>query len=277
VTTRHIRDRLLKEAKTNVGLRISELPGGESYEVSGRGELHLSILIENMRREGFELQVSKPEVILKEVDGVMMEPIEELVLEVPESSVGIVMEKLGLRRATLQSMRTIGSTAQLEFHIPTRSLLGYRNEFVIDTRGEGIMYHGFERFDRLSSEAGGRRNGVLISGEAGNVTGYALNMLQERGELFIPPGTEIYEGMIVGENSRGNDLTVNPTKEKQLTNMRASGKDDAIRLAPPRLMSLEQALEYIADDELVEVTPKSVRLRKRWLTENDRKRNTPKK
>ncbi len=277
VTTRHVRERLLREVKTNVGLKISELSDSDDIEVAGRGELHLAVLIENMRREGFELQVSKPEVIMKEVDGVKMEPIEELVLEVPQGAVGTVMEKLGARKGQLTHMHTLEGHSQMEFIIPTRSLLGFRSEFIVDTRGAGIMYHGFHGYAPVTSEENTRRNGVLISAETGTTTGFALNLLQERGELFLPPAVDIYEGQIVGEHSRGNDLTVNPTKEKQLSNMRASGKDDAIRLAPPRGLTLEQALEYVSDDELVEVTPTSIRLRKRWLKEVERRRNGPRK
>lgn len=272
VTTRHLKERLDRELQTNVGLRVEELGGVDGYKVSGRGELHLSVLLENMRREGYEIQVSKPEVIFKNVNGEKHEPIEQVTIDVPDQYAGVVIEKLGKRRGEMTNMVSENKHTRMEYTIPTRGLLGFRSEFVTDTHGEGIMEHSFFEYQPYRGDIQKHANGVLISGEAGVTAGYALWNLQERGTLFLGSGVEIYEGMIVGEHSRDNDLTVNPCKEKKLTNMRASGADDAIRLTTPLIMTLEQALEYIDDDELVEITPKSIRMRKKFLKEVDRKR-----
>ncbi len=271
VTTRHIKDRLDKELQTNVGLRVEPIPGTDGYKVSGRGELHLSVLIESMRREGFELQVSQPEVIIKEIDGQKCEPIEQLVITVPEEFVGTVIEKLGQRKGEMKDLQTENGITRLEYEIPTRGLLGFRSEFIMDTRGEGLMDHNFLKYDQHKGYLGERMNGVLISGEDGAAVAFALWNLQERGTIFVKPTTKVYTGMIIGENSRPEDLVVNPCKAKRMSNMRTSGADEAIKLIPPREVSLESALEYIQTDELVEVTPKSIRLRKKLLTENERK------
>ncbi|MFO7765924.1 MAG: translational GTPase TypA [Pelovirga sp.] len=272
VTSRNIRDRLMKELRTNVSLRVEDTGNTDTFKVSGRGELHLSILIENMRREGFEVSVSKPEVIYREIDGERCEPIEYLAIDVPEEYQGTVIEKLGKRKAEMTSMQTMEGTNRLEFLIPARGLIGFRTEFLTDTRGTGVMNHSFHSYAPYKGAIEGRKNGVLIAMEAGETVAYSLFGLQDRGILFIGPGTQVYEGMIIGQHSRENDLVVNACKGKKLTNVRASGSDDAVRLTPPRILSLEQALEYIDDDELVEITPKSIRLRKRYLDANDRKR-----
>jgi GTP-binding protein len=273
VTTRHLKDRLDRELQTNVGMKVEPLEGTDGYTVSGRGELHLSILIENMRREGFELQISQPQVIMKTINGEKMEPIEQLVINVPEEYAGNAIEKLGKRKGEMQSMSTENGQTQLEYLVPTRGLLGLRSEFIMDTRGQGLMDHSFYRYERFKGELIRRVNGAMISGEQGVSVAFALWNLQERGKLFIGPGVELYEGMIIGENSKGEDLVVNPCKEKKLSNMRTTSSDEAIRLIPHLEMSLEQAMEYIAGDELVEITPKSIRVRKKFLTENERKRN----
>ena len=272
VTTRQIRDRLHRELETNVGLRVDDIEGSDSYSVSGRGELHLSVLIENMRREGFELSVARPTVIVHEVNHEKHEPIELLVITVPDSYTGVVMEKIGIRKGEMKDMVSHEGYTRLEFHIPTRGLIGYLSEFIRDTRGEGTLDHIFLRYDAWRGNIAGRQNGVLICQEQGKSVAFALNNLQERATLFIGAVVEVYEGMIIGENSRSDDMVVNPMKEKKLTNTRSSGTDEAIRLTPPRAMGLEQAIEYIGDDELVEVTPQSVRLRKKLLTEVERKR-----
>ncbi len=274
VTTRHIKDRLDKELQTNVGLRVESLEGTDGYKVSGRGELHLSVLIESMRREGFELQVSQPEVIYKEINGEKCEPIEQLIISVPEEFSGTVIEKLGRRKGEMKDLVTENGVTRIEYEIPTRGLLGFRSEFVMDTRGEGLMDHSFIRYDLYRGAIAQRGNGVLISGEKGVTVAYALFYLQERGTLFVPPVTPVYEGMIIGENARGEDLTVNPCKEKKMSNMRTTASDQAIKITTPREITLELALEYIQSDELVEVTPKSIRLRKKLLTELDRKRGS---
>jgi len=274
VTTRHIRDRLDRELQTNVGLRVESLEGTDGYKVSGRGELHLSVLIEAMRREGYELQVSQPEVIYKEINGEKCEPIEQLIISVPEEFSGTIIEKLGKRRGEMKDLINENGITRLEYEIPTRGLLGLRSEFVMDTRGEGLMDHSFIKYDTYKGPIAQRGNGVLISGERGTSVAYALWYLQERGTLFIPPVTPVYEGMIIGENARGEDLTVNPCKEKKMSNMRTTASDQAIKLTPPREITLEGALEYIQSDELVEVTPKNIRLRKKLLTELDRKRGS---
>lgn len=272
VTSRHIRERLDRELQTNVGLKVDELGGVDGYKVSGRGELHLSILLENMRREGYEVQVSKPEVIYRQVNGEKCEPIEQVMIDVPEDSAGIVIEKLGKRRGEMVNMITENGHTRLEYTVPTRGLLGFRSEFITDTRGEGIFDHSYLEYQPYRGDIVSKQNGVMISGENGETASYSLWNLQERGKLFLGSSVPVYEGMILGEHSRDNDLTVNPCKGKKLTNMRASGSDDAIKLVPPVDMTLEKALEYINEDEYVEITPKNIRMRKKLLTENDRKR-----
>ena len=273
VTSRHIRDRLFKELERNVSLRVKETDKAESFEVCGRGELHLSILIENMRREGFELLVSRPKVIYKDIDGVKCEPIETLSVNVPDDSVGNVIEKLGRRKAEMVNMEPAepGHT-KIEFDIPARGLIGYRTEFLTDTKGEGTMSSVFKEYEPYKGEIQSRTRGVLVAFEAGTSITYGLYNAQLRGELLIGAGVEVYEGMIVGINSRNEDISINVCKEKHLTNTRASGSDDALRLVPPLKMSLEQSIEFIADDELVEVTPKNIRLRKKILDTKTRER-----
>ncbi len=266
VTSRHLRERLFKELETNVSLRVAETKSPDAFEVSGRGELHLSILIETMRREGFEVQVSKPKVIFKEVAGVKMEPIEYLTIDVPADFMGSVMENLGTRRAEMVNMiESTDGYMRLEFKIPARGLIGFRSEFMTSTKGNGIMNHIFYGYEPYKGEIPGRTRGAIVAWEPGVTTSYGLNNAEERGELFVEPGVQVYEGMIVGENSREMDLDFNVCKKKHVTNMRASNSEEAIRLSSPRVLSLEQALEYINDDELVEVTPKSIRLRKAEL------------
>ena len=272
VTTRHLKDRLERELQTNVGLKVEPLEGTDGYTVSGRGELHLSILIENMRREGFELQISQPQVIMKTINGEKMEPVEQLVINVPEEYSGTVIEKLGNLKGEMQNMATDNGQTQLEYLIPTRGLLGLRSEFIMDTRGQGLMDHSFYHYERYKGDLTRRVNGVMISGEMGTTVAFALWNLQERGMMFLGPGVSVYEGMIIGQNSKSDDLVVNPCKEKKLSNMRTTSSDEAIRLVPHLDMSLEQAMEYISGDELVEITPKSIRIRKKYLTENERKR-----
>jgi len=274
LTSRHIRERLEHEAMVNVGIKVEEADGGERFKVSGRGELHLAILIETMRRQGYEMEVSKPRVILKEMDGQTLEPVEELVIEVGPEYQGTVIQQLGSRRATMKEMKnTATGTVRMEFIVASRALIGYRNEFLTTTRGTGTMYHNFFEYQEYKGDLPGRITGVLVSQASGQAVAYALWGLQERGEIFIKPTTELYEGMLVGVNNKGNDLIVNATREKKLSNMRSTGTDEAIQLIPPREMTLEFALEFIEDDELVEITPKNVRLRKRYLSENDRKRS----
>ncbi len=273
VTTRHIRDRLLREKETNVGLQVEELAGSDGFKVSGRGELHLSVLLEDMRREGFEVQVSRPEVIEREIDGQMCEPIEHAIIDVPESSAGTVIDMLARRKGEMLNMHTENNHSRLEYKIPTRGLLGFHGSFLIETRGEGILTHSFLQYEPFKGEIPARINGSMISMITGKTVAFGLWGLQDRGKLFVIPGMDVYEGMIVGESAKTEDMTVNPIKEKKLTNMRASGSDEAVNLTPVTPMSLEQALEYIGDDELVEVTPKSIRLRKKFLKETDRKRN----
>ena len=266
VTSRHLRDRLMKELESNVSLRVEETDTPDSFKVSGRGELHLSVLIETMRREGFELMVSRPTVIYKEIDGVKCEPIEELVIDVPDEYTGTVIEKLGTRKAEMTNMIAgAQGYTRLEFKIPARGLIGYRSEFLTDTKGNGIMNHVFSGYEPYKGEMSTRGKGVLIAFETGKTLTYGLYNAQERGTLFIGAGVDVYQGMIVGENPRSEDIEVNVCKAKHLTNTRASGSDDALRLTPPRQFSLEQAIEYIAEDELVEVTPKNIRLRKKIL------------
>ena len=275
ITSRHLRDRLFKELETNVSLRVEETESPDSFRVFGRGELHLSILIENMRREGYELMVSKPTVVYKTIDGVKCEPIEIATIDVPEEYIGSVMEKMGNRKGEMTNMTAspsqVGYT-RLEFKIPARGLIGYRNEFLTDTKGTGIINHIFGGYEPDKGEVVTRSRGVVIAFEKGKSTTYGLFNAQERSTLFIGPGVEVYVGMIVGENSRSEDMTVNVCKEKHLTNTRASGSDDALKLVPYKQLSLEQALEFISDDELVEVTPKSIRLRKKILDPTERLR-----
>ncbi|WKW12686.1 translational GTPase TypA [Pseudogemmatithrix spongiicola] len=274
VTSRQIKERLEKELERNVALRVEETDSTDTWTVSGRGELHLSILMETMRREGYEFQVSRPRVIthLGE-NGERLEPYEELAIDVPEEFMGTVIEKLGPRKAQMIEMKNPGQgLVRLVYKIPARGLFGYRSEFLTDTRGTGIMHHRFLEYGPWAGGLQGRLRGVLVSMELGTIIAFALGNLQERSTLFVKPGDEVYEGMIVGENSRPGDMDVNPTKEKKLTNMRSKGADDAIQLEPPRLLTLEGALEYIEDDELIEVTPSNIRLRKRMLKASDRKR-----
>lgn len=276
VTSRQLRDRLDKELKANVALRVAPTDDDTIFEVSGRGELHLTILIENMRREGFELAVSRPRVVYKMVDGVRHEPFELLTVDVEEANQGGVMEELGRRRGDLQNMESDAKgRVRLEYRIPARGLIGFQSEFMTLTRGTGLMSHIFDEYaavDNTRGEMAGRRNGVLISQDDGAAVAYALWKLQDRGRMFVVHNDPVYEGMIIGIHSRDNDLVVNPIKGKQLTNVRSSGTDEAVRLVPPVQMSLEYAVEFIADDELVEITPKSIRLRKRFLKENERKK-----
>lgn len=274
VTSRNIRERLERELIHNVALRVEDTDSPDKFKVSGRGELHLSVLIENMRREGFELGVSRPEVIIREVEGEQQEPFEAVIFDVEEQHQGAVMEQMGFRKGELTNMEVDGKgRIRIEAIVPSRGLIGFRSEFLTITSGTGIMTSSFSHYGTVKmGDVAKRQNGVLISMVNGTVLGYALFNLQDRGRLFVSPQTEVYEGMIVGQNSRSDDMVVNPTKAKQLTNVRASGTDDAIILTPPIIFSLEQALEYIQDDELVEVTPKSIRLRKKFLTENERKR-----
>lgn len=276
VTTRHIRERLEQELETNVGLQIEFGERSDAFRVSGRGEMHLGVLIEAMRREGFELAVSRPEVILHKENGVQMEPMETAYIDVPEAYVGTVIEKLGKRKGMMQNMETKHGITRLTYDIPTRGLLGFRNEFVIDTRGDGILTHAFKCYAPYVGEMPGRTTGSIISDVTGQSVAYAIWQLQDRGAFFIGSGVPVYEGMIIGESPNGLDIMVNIGKEKRLSNVRASGTDEAIRLIPPRIMTLDMALEYIEDDELVEVTPKSIRLRKKILNATDRKRESKK-
>lgn len=270
VTSRNLRDRLMRELETNVSLRVEETDTTDAFKVSGRGELHLSILIETMRREGYEFSVSRPRVILKEAKGRVQEPYELLMIDVPGDYTGVVIDKLNVRKAQLSNMNTETATTRLEFKIPSRGLIGYRNEFMTDTKGNGVMNHIFCGYDDWAGDIPERQRGSLVAHEQGESTAYGLFNAQERGRLFIGPGISVYEGMIVGENARLEDIVINVCKKKQLTNTRASGSDEALRLTPHTVLSLEQSLEFIADDELVEVTPKSIRLRKKILGKGDR-------
>ena len=272
VTSRHLRDRLMKELETNVSLRVKEITP-DCFEVSGRGELHLSVLIETMRREGFELQVSKPSVIFKEENGKKLEPMEYLTIDVPEEFMGAVMEKMGPRKAEMVNMTSaVNGYTRLEFIIPARGLIGFRNEFMTDTKGNGIMNHVFEGYAPYKGEIESRSRGSIVSFEQGEAIAYGLFNAQERGKLFITPGTPVYQGMVVGECSRAEDIDINVCKGKKLTNTRASGSDDAVKLVPVTTLTLEQSIEFIANDELVEVTPESIRIRKRYLDAAERKR-----
>lgn len=273
VTSRHIRDRLFKELERNVSLRVKETDSADSFEVCGRGELHLSVLIETMRREGFELLVSRPKVIIKEIDGVKCEPMERLVVNVPDESIGTVIEKLGRRRAEMVNMEPAeAGHTKIEFKIPARGIIGYRTEFLTDTKGSGTMNSIFDCYEPFKGDIQSRTRGVLVAFEPGVSVTYGLYNAQERGELFIGAGVEVYEGMIVGINARNEDISINVCKEKHLTNTRASGSDDALRLVPPIQMSLEKAIEFIEEDELVEITPKNIRLRKKILDTKTRER-----
>lgn len=278
VTSRNLRDRLFKEVETNVALRVEETETADTFAVSGRGELHLSILIETMRRQNFEFQVSRPQVIYKTIDGTKHEPMEYLMIEVPDSYVGVVMEKLGERKAELVNMGTRESgTTHIEFKIPARGLMGYRSEFLTDTNGNGIMNHVFDSYEPYKGDMVTRRQGSLVAHETGEATGYGLFAAQDRGKLFVGPGTAVYEGMIVGASPKAEDLVINVCKKKQMTNTRASGSDDSLKLTPHTVLSLEQSLEFIADDELVEVTPESIRLRKMILGKELRMKKSSKK
>ena len=278
LTSRHIRERLTHEAKINVGIKVEEVDGGERFKVSGRGELHLAILIETMRREGYEMEVSRPKVILKKTGGQVLEPAEEVVIEVEAEYQGAVMQSLGERKAELKKLETTSSGAiRMDFIIASRALIGFRNEFLVMTRGSGIMYQNFLEYQAYKGDMPARQRGVLISQLAGQSVAYALFTLQARGEIFVSPGEDLYEGMVLGVNNKGVDLVVNALKGKKLTNMRAAGSDDSIQLIPPRKKTLEFALEFIEDDELVEITPQNIRIRKVYLNENDRKRMNKKK
>jgi GTP-binding protein len=271
LTSRQIKERLEKELKTNVALRVEPTESPDVFKVSGRGQLHLGVLIENMRREGFELQVSAPQVIYKVIDGVKCEPIEYLVVDVPLNYQGVVMETLGTRKAEMKAMHPYDERIRIEFEVPSRALLGFRNQFLTDTRGTGIATFSFHDYQPYKGDIPTRSKGAIVSMETGTVTGYALDTLQARGILFVKPTDKVYEGMIIGESSRDDDMDVNPCKEKKLTNMRASGTDDAIKLQPPRVMELETCMEWIRPDELMEVTPHHIRLRKKGLKANMRK------
>ncbi|MEO6067773.1 MAG: translational GTPase TypA [Gemmatimonadales bacterium] len=274
VTSRQVRDRLFRELERNVALRVEETDTPDTHTVSGRGELHLSILMETMRREGFEFQVSRPRVITKEgPKGERLEPYEELMIDVPEDFMGVVMEKMGPRRAEMMEMRNAGhGTVRLAFRIPARGLFGYRSEFLTDTRGTGVMHHRFLEYGQWAGPLAGRKRGVLVADREGLVVAFALGGLQERAQMFVKPGDEVYEGLVAGENSRPGDMDVNVTKEKKLTNMRTTASDDNVILEPPRQITLEYALEYIEEDELIEITPAVIRLRKRMLAATDRKK-----
>jgi GTP-binding protein len=277
LTSRHLKERLEKELEVNVGLKVEELEGKEGFRVAGRGELHLSILLENMRREGYEVGVSKPEVILHEENGRLCEPVEKVLVSVPDEYSGAVISKLNQRKGTMLYMHSENGYSKLEYTAPTRGLLGYRSEFVNDTRGEGTLVRSFDKFEPHFGEIPGRNNGVLVSQQPGTTMAYAISNLSERAEMFVEPAIDVYEGMIVGMNSRRDDMVVNICKNKKLTNMRASGTDEAVRVPTPRIFSLEEALEFIETDELVEITPDAIRLRKRILNELERMRSSKRK
>ena len=266
VTSRNLRDRLARETMKDVSLKVSEVEGSDhSFNVAGRGEMHLSILIETMRREGYEFAVSPPRVLMREIDGVLCEPIERVVVDVPEDSSGAVIDKLLRRKGELQEMTPSGNRMRLTFFVPSRGLFGYRNEFLTDTKGEGIMSSVFEKYEKYKGEVSRRGTGSLVASETGDAVAYGIFGVQDRGVMFVSPGVPVYAGMVVGETPKLEDITVNVCKKKQLTNMRAAGSDEALRLVPPRIMSLEQCLEFLADDELLEVTPSSLRIRKSIL------------
>ncbi|MCV2502496.1 MAG: translational GTPase TypA, partial [Neisseriaceae bacterium] len=274
VTSRQIRDRLMKETLTNVALRVEDTADADVFRVSGRGELHLTILIENMRREGYELAVGKPRVLHKDIDGQKCEPYENLTIDVEDNHQGSVMEAIGKRKGELVNMESDGNgRTRLDYHIPARGLIGFQNDFMTLTKGTGLMSHVFDDYGPVKADLPSRQNGVLISQEKGEAVAYALWNLEDRGRMFIGPGEKVYEGMIIGIHSRDNDLVVNPLKGKKLTNIRASGTDEAVRLTTPIKLTLESAVEFIDDDELVEITPKNIRLRKRYLTELERRRH----
>jgi GTP-binding protein len=273
VTSRQIRERLTKELLVNVALRVDDTDDADIFRVSGRGELHLTILLENMRREGFEIAVGKPRVVYREIDGKKCEPYENLTVDIEDETQGAVMEELGRRKGELSNMESDGlGRTRLEYRIPARGLIGFQGEFLTMTRGTGLISHIFDSYDQVKAEIPGRRNGALISSEGGDAVAYALWKLQDRGKMFVKPGDKLYQGMVIGIHTRDNDLIVNPIKGKQLTNVRSSGTDEAVRLVPAILMSLEYAVEFIDDDELVEITPSSLRIRKRYLVEHERKR-----
>ena len=272
VTSRHLRDRLFREVQTNVSLRVEETGSADAFKVSGRGELHIAVLIEEMRRQGYEMQIGKPSVITKEISGQKCEPLEALTIDVPQEFMGAVMERLGTRKAEMVNMVDIAGYTRLEFIIPARGLIGFRSEFLTATKGNGIMYHVFHGYAPWKGDIPGRTRGSLVAFEAGETTAYGIYNLQDRGTMFISPAQEIYLGQVIGESNRDVDIDVNPCKKKHLSNTRSSASDEALRLVPPRIMSLEQALEWINDDELVEVTPKSIRLRKAILDKHDRKK-----
>jgi GTP-binding protein len=273
VTSRQLKERLERELLINVAMKLEDTGDTDSFLVSGRGELHLTILLESMRREGYELAVSRPHVVIREIDGVKCEPFEMLTVDVEEVNQGAAMEALGARRGDLQDMVSDGrGRVRLDYRIPARGLIGFQSDFMTMTRGTGIMSHVFDEYAPVRPEIASRRNGVLISAEQGEAVAYALWKLQERGRMFVSPGDRLYEGMVIGIHSRDNDLVVNPIKGKQLTNVRASGTDEAVTLTPPILLTLESAIEFISDDELVEITPKTIRVRKRYLQEHDRKK-----
>jgi GTP-binding protein len=273
ITSRQIRERLTKELLVNVALRVEDTQDADIFRVSGRGELHLTILLENMRREGFEIAVGKPCVVYREIDGKRCEPYENLTVDIEDDNQGVVMEELGRRKGELSNMESDGlGRTRLEYRIPARGLIGFQGEFLTMTRGTGLMSHIFDSYDEVKAEIPGRRNGALISSEKGEAVAYALWKLQDRGRMFVKPGDILYQGMVIGIHTRDNDLIVNPIKGKQLTNVRSSGTDEAVRLVPAILMSLEYAVEFIDDDELVEITPQSLRIRKRYLVEHERKR-----
>ena len=277
VTSRQIRERLTKELLVNVALRVDDTDDADIFRVSGRGELHLTILLENMRREGFEIAVGKPRVVYREIDGKKCEPYENLTVDIEDETQGAVMEELGRRKGELSNMESDGlGRTRLEYRIPARGLIGFQGEFLTMTRGTGLISHIFDSYDQVKAEIPGRRNGALISSEGGDAVAYALWKLQDRGKMFVKPGDKLYQGMVIGIHTRDNDLIVNPIKGKQLTNVRSSGTDEAVRLVPAILMSLEYAVEFIDDDELVEITPKSLRIRKRYLVEHERKRASKK-
>ena len=272
VTSRHLRDRLFREVQTNVSLRVEETGSADAFKVSGRGELHIAVLIEEMRRQGYEMQIGKPSVITKEINGQKCEPLEALTIDVPQEFMGAVMERLGTRKAEMVNMVDIAGYTRLEFIIPARGLIGFRSELLTATKGNGIMYHVFHGYAPWKGDIPGRTRGSLVAFEAGETTAYGIYNLQDRGTMFISPAQEIYLGQVIGESNRDVDIDVNPCKKKHLSNTRSSASDEALRLVPPRIMSLEQALEWINDDELVEVTPKSIRLRKAILDKHDRKK-----
>ncbi|MHB1051246.1 MAG: translational GTPase TypA [Bacteroidota bacterium] len=277
VTTRNLQERLMKELRSNVSLQVELTDSPDSFKVSGRGELHLGVLIENMRREGYELQVSRPEVIYKRIDDVHCEPIEHVIIDVPDEFTGTVIENLGKRKGEMKNMISNNGNTRLEFFVPARGLIGFRNEFMTQTKGTGILHHNFHGYEPFKGELAHRTRGALVAMETGEAVAYGMFKLQERSTFFVEPGTKVYAGMIVGENSREGDMTVNVCRTKALTNMRASGSDEAVRLEPPRLMTLEQAIEWIGDDEYVEVTPNFIRLRKKYLDHNERNRMSKKK